>query len=394
MTVMRRQLAAILGAVAVFGAARTRPADADTNFPPVILDYFYEPGCPECAEVRREILPELRSRFEGFYALHELDVSVATNVARLVAYQRALGARDNEPVSIFVDYRHAFLGVKAMRDGLFTRIEKAVADRLAPGWQQPTPIAVPADAAGAMALVDDQARRFTLAAVLAGGLADGINPCAISTLVFFMSLLATAKVRGRGLLAMGLAFCAASFLTYLAIGFGLLQAWRALGAFRYLQGAVNLALTAGLIVLAWLSFRDAWRFARSRRAADVTLQLPDGVKRRIHDVMRTRLRTGNLLAGGFVIGLSVTALESVCTGQVYLPTLVVVARGGGGAARAWGYLLLYNLMFVLPLVLVFLLAFFGTRLTALQEWSRKNVVVSKVLLGLFFAAMAWLVQVL
>jgi hypothetical protein len=367
---------------------------ADTNFPPVVLDYFYEVGCPECEEVRREILPELRGRFEGFFTLHERDVSATTNVARLVAYQRALGVKDNEPVSMFVDYRHAFPGVKAMREGLCDRVERAIEERLAPGWRPPAPIPVPTGDADALALVRDHARRFTLPAVLVGGLADGINPCAISTLVFFMSLLATAKVRGRGLLAMGAAFCAASFLTYVAIGFGLLQAWRALAATQTAQRVVNLALTAALAALAWLSFRDAWRFARTRRAADVTLQLPDGVKRRIHAIMRRGLHTRGLLAGGFLIGLSVTALESVCTGQVYLPTLAVVARSGGGAARAWGYLLLYNLAFMAPLVTVFLCAFFGARTPVLLDWSRKNVVVSKVVLGLFFAAMAWLVQAL
>jgi hypothetical protein len=48
-------------------------------------------------------------------------------------------------------------------------------------------------------------------------------------------------------------------------------------------------------------------------------------------------------------------------------------------------------MFILPLVAVFLLTYFGLRTETLLEWSRKEVVVSKTLLGLFFLAMATLI---
>ena len=102
-----------------------------------------------------------------------------------------------------------------------------------------------------------------------------------------------------------------------------------------------------------------------------------------------------LAAGGLVVGTTVTALESVCTGQVYVPTLVLVAKEGGAASgRAWSYLLLYNAMFIVPLASVFTLTFFGLRTQTLLEWSKKNVVVSKVLLGIFFVAMAVLIAVL
>ena len=178
--------------------------------------------------------------------------------------------------------------------------------------------------------------------IAGAGLVDGVNPCAISTLVFFMSLLAMAKVRGRGLLAMGLAFCLASFVTYLAIGFGLLRGLHMLRGFPLVQDGLRVAMLGLLLVLAFLSFRDAWRFARSGRPSDVTLQLPDRIKTRMHASMKRGLGFGSLALGGLVIGSLVTAIESVCTGQVYVPTLVLVARTGGPAGKAWGCLLLYN----------------------------------------------------
>jgi cytochrome c biogenesis protein CcdA len=189
-------------------------------------------------------------------------------------------------------------------------------------------------------------------------------------------------------LLIGGAFCLASFLTYTAIGLGLLRALHMLAAFNSIRRGVELALVAVLVFLAVYSFRDAIRFRRSGHAHDVTLQLPDRLKRLTHRLMRTGLRGHAQVLSAFGVGAAVTALESVCTGQVYVPTLALVVKGGRDAGRGLAYLLVYNLMFILPLVIVFLLTYQGMKLTRLLEWSRQNVVTSKVLLGCFFIALA------
>jgi hypothetical protein len=85
----------------------------------------------------------------------------------------------------------------------------------------------------------------------------------------------------------------------------------------------------------------------------------------------------------------------VCTGQVYVPTLVLVAKAGGsGAGTAWKYLLLYNGMFMMPRVAVFILTYFGLTTQTLIEWSKKNVVITKILMGLLFLVMSTLILVL
>jgi hypothetical protein len=236
--------------------------------------------------------------------------------------------------------------------------------------------------------VRERAAGFTAVLVALAGLGDGLNPCAFSTIVFLVSLLAVAKVQGRLLLATGAVFCAASFITYTALGLGFLQALRACASFRWLQAGVLWATALGLLVLAALSFRDAWRFRCSGRAQDVTLQLSDAMKARIHRLMRSRLAGGGLVAGAFGLGAGVTFLESVCTGQMYVPTLVYVIHSGASNARTWGLLLLYNAMFVLPLIVVFVLAYRGAGTGFFLSWSRRHVVPSKVLLGTLFLVLA------
>ena len=59
-----------------------------------------------------------------------------------------------------------------------------------------------------------------------------------------------------------------------------------------------------------------------------------------------------------------------------------------------GYRLLCNLMFIVPLVVVFALSYAGLRIEALLFWNRRNVVISKVLLGGLFLGLAGLLLAL
>jgi hypothetical protein len=352
----------------------------------VVIDYFFEPGCSDCARVAAEVLPPLDAQYRGRYVLNRWDIGVETNYLRLVGFLDRLGGGGNEHVIMVVDGRRLLAGYVQIASELPVALERSL--RGGSGGAAPPGSVAPAAAPA------ERMRHFTLVGVTLAGLADGINPCAISTLVFFISLLSIARVGSRQLLAAGAAFCAASYATYFAIGFGLLRVLHLFAGFRPLQRAVDLAMIAVLLVFAALSFRDARRYRASRDPRDVTLQLPARIKQRIHDLMRERLRTRGLVAAGLAIGAAVTVLESVCTGQVYVPTMVYVVKSGAGVGRGLACLAVYNLAFILPLVVVFILTYQGLKLPQLMAWSMRNVVVSKVLLGLFFLAMAALIAIL
>ncbi|MBN1673565.1 MAG: hypothetical protein JXR37_21140 [Kiritimatiellae bacterium] len=382
----------------VLGARADDPSAVESRPPghgerPVVIDYFYEPGCPECLAIGEDTLPRLKERFEGLYVLNRHDITIRSNVVALIRYQETLGIHENEPVCMIVDGVHVLNGFAAIQAGLADRVDEQIARRLAAAVPPP---AVPAESAAARAegeLLRRRLRRFTLPAVLAAGLGDGINPCAISTLVFFMSLLSVAKVGGRRLVLVGASFCVASFVTYTGLGFGLLRALHLSRVFPWLRLGLDVVMVAALIVLALLSFRDAFRYRRTGRAQDIALRLPRRLKETVHRLVHRGVGARNLVLGGLFIGITVTALESVCTGQVYVPTLVLVVKTGESTARGLGYLLLYNIMFVVPLVAVFVLSCWGMRLEALLRWSRREVVGSKVLLGVLFIGLAVLIVV-
>jgi len=380
-----------LSVLLVLTFADNASAQDKAEIHPVVIDYFFEHGCPDCERVKVQVLAELKTRFDGFYLLKDHDLSSSTNIPILIAYQEKLNITNNEPVCMVIDYRYVHNGFNAIKEGLFSCVNERVSEHLDPSWKPPEPILIPTTREGIGEAAESRLSRFTLPMVVGAGLLDGINPCAISTLVFFMSMLAVSKIRGWRLLTTGACFCLASFATYITLGFGVLHGLKLLHAYKFTQFGLDLVMMVVLAVFAFLSFRDAYRFRATGRADSVTLQLSAAMKARIHKIMRQGLHVRVVILGAFGIGMAVTVLESVCTGQMYIPTMVAVIKTGHSATRAWSYLFLYNLMFILPLVIVLILTYFGLKTETLLDWSRKNVVISKSLMGVFFMGLLVLI---
>jgi cytochrome c biogenesis protein CcdA len=175
--------------------------------------------------------------------------------------------------------------------------------------------------------------------VLGAGLLDGINPCAFSVLLFFVAFLFTLQ-RGRAdLLTFGLVYIGAIYLTYLGIGLGLLKVFQ--------LGAPHLfaRLGAGLmIVLGLVNLKDYFWFG-----VGPTLSIP-----KIGAAARDRWMRQATLPATAVVGFLVGICEFPCTGGIYVGILGLLAAETT-FATGLGYLLAYNLMFVLPLVALLLL---------------------------------------
>jgi cytochrome c biogenesis protein CcdA len=357
----------------------------------VPLEFYFEPGCAECEYVEGVLLPELAARYPGFYRLERYDLSAETNYFRLAAWMDRLQVEANESVYLVADGTRLLAGQAAIEQGLVSAMEAALERRLAaapaPEAQEPGADLV---AAGRDA-VRARMRAVTLLGVVGAGLVDSFNPCAFATLVFFMSLLMVAHVPPRTMALAGLAFVGACYATYFAIGFGLLHALAASAGLPWLRRGIDAGMVAVLGVLAVLSVRDAWRYARTRDPADVALKLPDRFTEHIHAILRRGLHARHLVLGAAGAGFLVTAIESLCTGQVYAPALVLMVRGGESRGWALLALALYNLMFVLPLLVILALVLHGLTAVRLAEWSRRNVAWSKVALGVIFVVMAVLI---
>jgi len=142
------------------------------------------------------------------------------------------------------------------------------------------------------------------------------------------------------------------------------------------------------ILVAVLSFRDAIVFRKTRDTDNIALQLPKMVKMRIHKIISGNLSGTSLIIGSIITGFLVTLLEAICTGQMYVPYIVAMTQRESLKVVGYLYLAFYNFLFVLPLIIVMFLAYYGMKWNDLAKKTQKNMVVLKVVLGIVMTALA------
>lgn len=222
--------------------------------------------------------------------------------------------------------------------------------------------------------------------ILLAGLLDGVNPCAFTTLIFLISSLALAGRSRRETLYIGIFFTTAVFLTYYLIGLGLFQGLRAASVFPIIALIIKWALIGALLLLSGLSLYDYF-IVRSGKSSEVVLQLPRFFKLKIHGTIRKRVRTTALIGSSLMLGVLVSIFELACTGQVYFPVIVYLVRLGNDP-RAYLYLLLYNSSFIVPLLLVFLLIYFGINSGVIVSFFQRSIKLVKLGLAFLFLTLS------
>jgi len=92
------------------------------------------------------------------------------------------------------------------------------------------------------------------------------------------------------------------------------------------------------------------------------------------------------VGGTILLALGVTVFEFSCTGQVYVPVIMHLARSGSVGA-IW-LLVLYNVAFIVPLLVVFALAYAGVSMKQLGTVFERHVATVKFGLAFVFASLA------
>ena len=379
-----------------YAQARAVPAG---NRPPegnprhaVLIEYFHTPGCEECRRISEEVLPPLVELMGDDIDLRVYDIFNEPDFLRLSELQSRLNVQTSERVSVYIDETTYLGGYKAISEKLIPAVEEAILARTdaerRPGMNKSERSPEAGKQKPGAIMLKGRSAPMTAAIVAFAGLVDGINPCAFATLIFFITMLTVSGRRRRELIAAGTGFCAAVFLAYFMIGCGAFRLFLSLAARWRVGETLRWITVACLILLCALSFRDAWIFSHGGKAGSAALRLPDAFRNKIHSIIRTRLTAPGIVFGSFGIGIAATLIESVCTGQIYLPTLIYLSRQADSRRTALAMMALYNLMFIAPLILIFLAAFVGVSNRRLLKWSRANAVFGKILLGAFFAVLA------
>jgi hypothetical protein len=223
--------------------------------------------------------------------------------------------------------------------------------------------------------------------IISAGLIDGINPCAFATLIFFISYLSMVGRKRREILWVGLGFSGAVFATYLLIGFGILSFIQHLSFLPLFSRIVYLITIAIALILGIYSLYDYIQLKRGR-PSEMKLQLPEFLKNRIHKTIREETKSNRYFLAAMASGFVVSILEFTCTGQVYLPTILFVTNIPSMKTSAVSYLLLYNFMFIIPLLIIFGIVYRGVTSEQLGFFLQKRASSIKLITSLLFFALA------
>src|SRR6266540_3098388 len=226
--------------------------------------------------------------------------------------------------------------------------------------------------------------KITLPTVVIAAAVDGINPCAFTVLLLFITaMLATMQageqslsaIRAR-MLSLGGIYIAAVFLTYLALGVGLLKT---LDFFTRQHLPARFGALAAILFGLWM-LKDFF-------LPDVgwKLQAPPQIGMTARE-MAKKATIPALIVGGFLIGLCTVP----CSGAVYLGVLSLLALQPS-ALLGYGYLVLYNLIFVVPLIVILVAASARPTLNRLAHWNLHHKEWVRLALGGGVVAMGLLI---
>lgn len=343
---------------------------------------FVSPTCVHCNKLKHEYWPILKEKYKDLVNFTEYDITVPGNNL------------------IFADTLHAY-GTDKM--GFPAAV---VGSTLLMGY--PTEIGAYAEAAIEKAqllhektnvVLSSQAdtktavkadfQKITFWAIIGAGLVDGVNPCAFAVIVFFISFLTVYKYNRREIMLIGTSYCVAVFVAYFLLGLGAFKFLYALRGFSYIIKGFYIVTAALCLTFFLLAIYDFCVYTKTKKTDGLLLQLPHSLKVRIHKIMGFFLRdkqksTFRLVLAALAVGFCVSLVEAVCTGQVYLPTCVLIMQDPEFRVRAAFYLVLYNLMFIVPLIAVFILALAGYESKGFNDFLKKHLGLTKILLCVVF----------
>ncbi|HEU0188108.1 MAG TPA: glutaredoxin family protein [Gallionellaceae bacterium] len=362
---------------ATFAAADSQASIKNASAQPADIEVFVREGCPHCAQAK-EFLARLQHEQPG---LRVVIRDVSREPAAMERLKQLAGIHGAATVRVpafevggqlIIGFSDEASTGQLVRDSLARAPPQSqtaagvsggceAEDRLACAANAPIPAAKPEIFA-----VDFFGRSVSLDQIglplftLALGLLDGFNPCSMWVLILMISLLAPMNKRSR-MFAIAGTFVAVEGLAY----FVFLAAWLNLFLLVGLSRASEIVVAALALLAGAINLKDFWAFGWG-----VSLSIPAAAKPGIYARMRRILQAENLAAailGTVVLAVLVQIIEFMCTsGFPALFTRILTLKQLDRLSY-YGYLLLYDLAYMLDDVIVLAIGVITLSQRRLQE---------------------------
>ena len=221
--------------------------------------------------------------------------------------------------------------------------------------------------------------------ILIAGIVDGINPCALSMLLFFITFTAANDSKNTNILLIGTMFAIGTFTAYFLSGIGLLKVIR-LGKYITNFHIVIYSFTAILaLILAYLNIKDAIN-AKKYNIGDIKLQLQSKNKEFIHNLIKRLTQYKLKYLVSLILGFLVTLSELLCTGQVYLTTMIAIYKFDSITRIL--YLTVFNIGFIFPILIISVLIYKGREVMDMTDVLFTKLWIIKVITAIIMSIFA------
>lgn len=214
--------------------------------------------------------------------------------------------------------------------------------------------------------------------IIAGALLDSINPCVIGVLILLLTVL-TRMADRRTLLINGMVYTIGVYVTYLVGGLTLLAVFDVVAGVRFVAQNLYLGIGTFVVFAGMLEVKDYFWYGRWYSLA-IPKRFVGYIEGKVH-------RTHASLLAAFLFGVAVTLIELPCTGAPYLAVLTIMKQSFLPFYEALGLLLLYNLIFIAPLLAIIYLTYQGTTSKRLESWRREHRGLMRLGMGVFLLAL-------
>lgn len=194
-------------------------------------------------------------------------------------------------------------------------------------------------------------------------LTNGLNPCGVGMMITFLGYLLVFGGKSKDkkwILKIGAIYIGAVFVTYLLTGllfYGMayyIQRWWLASVFKYIVGIA--LMVAGLIQLKDVFFPDS----------PIHLRMSMKGFEKI-----TKMMAGASFGVTVLVGFLTTVFSTPCMLPLYVGTTAMIARSGLSMVKVFGFFLYYNLIFILPLIVILFVMAGGKQIVDMKEWEHK-----------------------
>ncbi|MDF2985450.1 MAG: cytochrome c biosis protein [Eubacterium sp.] len=350
-----------------------QPVYAEAGSKAVQVSYFYISACSSCHDTE-EYLAGVSDRCTSFLKEKNIDLLINKyntaedeNLNLLQTYLKKYNVPEKEKDLPIVFFDKTYIsGEKAIK----ARFEKELLEL------SPEDLSASGEVKSDKDAAFRQFSSFRVLSTFAVGFANGLTPCSLSMLLFFISLL---LARDINVIKMGLLYCAGKFVTYLLLGTLL---FKTLGSINtgWLGSIIKILMLTAIVIFIFLNAMD-FIAAKGERYDRIRLQLPARVRGLNHKWIKAAANADSpvrLFWISLLLGVLTSVGEFLCTGQIYLTTILYVLHSNT------------NLAFIAPLVIITLLIFKGRELLDVSEFIRRNMhyiklinIIVFLLLGIF-----------